>query len=133
MSTKTKEATSKSLSEVSDEVVSASIKIVNTAKDEAGKWISDIEERVGELPKVLDEKMTEGKERVLAETEAWTEKTRTVWSDLLEQLKGAGSLLQSGVEPLIHRVGLASQNDVTRLEKKLKRLAAQVRKLEKGR
>ena len=142
----------KTMKYVSEEVLEAGVQIVTTAKDEAGRWISRMEEGAGsikdrvqdslndlpelhELPAVIEDRVDAGRTEFRKGARKLAtridERRRSIWDDLRKQVTQAGTRLEGGLDGLVRGVGLASRKDVHRLEGKLQRLARRVRSLEK--
>lgn len=142
----------KTMKYVSEEVLEAGVQIVTTAKDEAGRWISRLEEgaetikgrvqdslndlpELHELPAVFEEQVDAGRREIRDGARKLAgsidERRRKLWGGIRHQLAEAGTRLEGGLDGLVRGIGLASRRDVLRLEGRLERLARRVRALEK--
>lgn len=153
---KTQSRTHNRLAEVSEDVLQAGIDLVHTARDEAGRLIRKVEKNAGalrrrvegtleDLPEVdfrsLPGDLRKGYTRRSKQAVKAAEKlgkrlvarTQGIWKDVATQVRRAGDLLETGIEPLIHSVGLASKSDLRRLESRLAQLSRRVHQLEKRR
>lgn len=142
----------KTMKYVSEEVLEAGVQIVTTAKDEAGRWISRLEEgaetlkgrvqdslhdmpELHELPAAIEDRVDAGRDEIrkgARQLVGRIDKRRLeLWRELRKQVSQAGTRLEGGLDGLVRGVGLASRKDVHRIEAKLQRLARRVRALEK--
>lgn len=141
--------------EATESLLGSGMKLMKSAREEAGELVHRFEENAGALKEKVQSTLGELQEVSLAEVPAslqrtyetqskrateqvteWKKKltkgSKTLWKDLLKQLRKAGTTLELGVEPLIHGAGLASKRDIQRIEKKLERLIRKVDAIEKG-